>query len=98
MFWKKKSEVSTNPSDDQAFLVAWRTKDSGLAINLNPKRIESPGTAGLILADLYRHFARALAQTGLAISEEHAKAEMIAMFLSELKHPTDEGSGTISRN
>jgi hypothetical protein len=98
MFWKKKPIANQGNQEKAPFLIAWRTEDSGMTVNIDPSQIENPGAAGLILADLYRHFARALAQTDKSQSEEHASAEMIAMFLAELKSPTDEGFGTIARN
>ena len=98
MSWKKKSISEQNSQQKTPFLVAWRTEDSGMAVNIDPGQIENPGAAGLMLADIYRHFARALAQTNKSKSDEHARAEMIAKFLAELQEPTDEGSGTIKRN
>ena len=98
MFWKKRPIANTRQPKDNPFLVAWRTEDSGMVVNLNPEKIEAPNTAGIILVDLMRHMSRALAQTGKAVSEDHARAEMLAMFLAELQNPTDEGTGTLRRN
>ena len=84
MLWKKKRLAKPTAQEKAPFLIAWRTDDGGMTVNIDPSQIESSGAGGLILADLYRHFARALAQTNKAKSEEHASAEMIAMFLAEL--------------
>ena len=98
MFGKKQPAANPQQPKDNPFLVAWRTEDSGMVVNINPEKIESPNTAGIILVDLMRHMSRALAQTGKAVSEDHARAEMLAMFLAELQNPTDEGTGTLRRN
>ena len=97
MFGRKKAQTSAAQTR-QPFLVAWRTEDGGMTVNIDPDGIESPGMGGIVLADLYRHFARALAQTGKAQSEEHAKADMNDLFLKEIQAPTDEGTGTVRQN
>lgn len=98
MFWKKKKESVHSQQEKSPFLIAWRDDNSGMVVNIDPGQIESPATAGIMLADIYRHFAPALTQSKKALSEDHARAEMIALFLTEIQGPTDEGSGTIKRN
>jgi Domain of unknown function (DUF5076) len=98
MFWKKKPEAKSEDQQKPPFLVAWRNDSSGMVVNIDSNQIENPGVAGLMLADLYRHFARALQQGNLATTEEHARAEMMAMFLAEIQSPTDEGIGSSNPN
>ena len=93
MFGKRKpteQEVSDSP-----FLVAWRSADGGMTVKLDPARIQSTGAAGIMAADIVRHFARALTQYGAARSEEQATAEIVRMFKAEMDSPTDPGSGSI---
>lgn len=93
LFGKRKptqGEIDASP-----FLVAWRTEEGGMTVQLDPSRIESTGTAGIILADIARHFARALTQYGAAPSEERATSEILQLFDAEMERPTDLGTGSI---
>ena len=93
MFGKRKlpeQEVQNAP-----FLVAWRSEDGGMTVKLDPGRIGSTGAAGIMLADIARHFSRALTQYGAARSEARATEEILEMFRAEMDSPTDLGSGSI---
>jgi hypothetical protein len=82
-------------SDASPFLVAWRTEDGGMTVQLDPSRIKSTGAAGIMLADIARHFARALTQYGAASSEERATTEILRLFDAEMDRPADPGIGLI---
>ena len=93
LFGKRKptqKEIEVSP-----FLVAWRNQDGGMTVQLDPSRIESTGAAGIMLADIARHFARALTQYGAAPSEERATTEILQLFDAEMDRPTDLGTGSI---
>ena len=96
MFGKRKpvSEAHGLPADGP-FLVAYRTEDGGMTVKLDPARVRSAGAAGIMLADLARHFARALTQYGAERSEDDAIDQMLAMFKAEMDSPTDLGIGSI---
>ena len=79
----------------EAMLVCWPTEDGGMRVSLNANMIASAGAGGLILADLARHFARALSQVGLADSEDEALNEICQLFAAEMNNPTDLGEGSI---
>ena len=98
MFWNKKAKTKLPVTQANPFLVAWRGNEKGMIVNIDPNQIENAGVAGIMLADIYRHLARALSQSGIAKSQEHARAEMMSLFLAELQNVTDEGSGTIQPN
>jgi hypothetical protein len=82
-------------SEISPFLVAWRTENGGMTVKLDPSRIQSTGAAGIILADIARHFARALTQYGAASSEQRAVNEILRLFDAEMDRPTDSGTGSI---
>ena len=101
IFGKRKSKSAPAIGGNQQglgqmpFLTACRTADGGMSVHIDPSGVESPAIAGIMLADFYRHFARMLAQTGKAQHEEGARAEMLALFMSELRQATDEGNGSL---
>lgn len=76
-------------------LIALKTKEGGMTVTLDPSQIGSGAAGGLILADLARHFARALAAARLEASEDAALAEILRLFQAEIDHPTDPGEGSI---
>ena len=77
------------------FLAAYMMPDGGMQVGLNPAQIPDAEIAGLILADIARHLARALVMTGASRSQEVAMKEMLDMFVAEMNAPTDLGSGSI---
>lgn len=96
MFGKRNaSQEPAGGEQPTPFLTAFRAPDGGMAVNIVPSGLGTPAHAGIILVDLMRHFARALAQTGAAKSEAEATATMLNLFQAELDHPTDHGSGSI---
>jgi len=93
LFGKRRS--TQEESDASPFLVAWRAEDGGMTVKLDPSRIGSTGAAGIMLADIARHLARALTQYGVASSEERAITEILRLFDAEMDRPTDRGTGSI---
>lgn len=79
----------------QPFLAAYMRPDGGMQVGLNPEEIADAGMAGIVLADLARHLARAMAMTSKSPSESGAMQEMLDMFVAELNAPTDVGSGSV---
>ncbi len=79
------------------FFAAWRDPetDGPMTVNIDPDQIESPGHAGIMVADWMRHLARAMAQTGKAESEQAALEQMVSLLEAELNNPTDEIQGSI---
>ena len=76
-------------------LIAQKTKEGGMSVRLDPAQIGSGAAGGIILADLARHFARALAASRLERSEDHALAEILRLFQAEIERPTDTGEGAL---
>ena len=74
-------------------LIAQKTKEGGVNVHLDPAQIGSGAAGGIILADLARHFARALAAARLERSEDHALGEILRLFQAEIERPTDMGEG-----
>lgn len=77
-------------------LIAQRNRDGGMSVRLDPTQIGSAATGGLILADLARHFARALAAARLEPSESRALGEILRLFEAEIERPTDLGEGGLA--
>lgn len=76
-------------------LIAQKTKDGGMTVMLDPIQVGSAAAGGLILADIARHFSRALVASGLEKSEAAAIGEMRRLFMAEMDHPTDLGEGSL---
>ncbi len=74
-------------------LIAQKTKEGGVNVHLDPAQIGSGAAGGIILADLARNFARALAAARLERSEDHALGEILRLFQAEIERPTDMGEG-----
>ena len=81
----------------EPFFAAWRDEDPNgpVTVKIDPDQIESPGHAGIMMADWMRHLSRAFSQTGKAESEDTALAEMVALLEAELNNPTDEIQGSV---
>ena len=79
------------------FFAVWRDAeaDGPMTVNIDPAQIESPGHAGIMVADWMRHLARALSQTGKAENERAALEQMISLLEAELNSPTDEIQGSV---
>lgn len=92
MFWKKKSEQMqiNNP-----MLIALRVEDTQgtLAVHLDPDQLGNPAESGVMLADIGRHMARALAQGDGSTSEADAFATLVKIFNAEAKSPTQPVQG-----
>ena len=69
----------------RAFVV-----DGGLSIAFT-RAFEEPDMWGLLLVDIARHAARALAREAV-MSEEEALARILDMFEAEIARPTDMGT------
>lgn len=77
-------------------LIAQKTREGGMSVRLDPAQIGSAAMGGLILADLARHFARALAAARLEPSEDQALGEILRLFEAEIERPTDLGEGGLT--
>ena len=78
------------------FFAAWRDAETdAITVNIDPAPIESPGHAGIMVADWMRHLARALAQASKAESEEAALEQMVSLLEAELRAPTERIEGSI---
>ncbi len=82
--------------DAQPFLVALKTPDDDVMVQIDPEALPGPDHAGILLADFARHMAMALAQTGKADSPEAALNQMLDLFEAELNSPTDTPTGGIA--
>ncbi len=83
-------------SDAQPFLVALKTGDDDVVVQIDPEAIPGAEHAGILLADFARHMAMALAQTGKADSPETALDRMLDLFEAELNTPTASPTGGIA--
>jgi hypothetical protein len=97
IFEKRKTRASNMPvvKIKNPMLIAFMTDDRRIQVRLDPKKIGSAAAGGIILADLARHFARALPAAGLARSEDEALKAIWEIFEVEMKNPTDLGEGSI---
>jgi hypothetical protein len=87
MFWKKK----TPEQIQDPMLIALRVEDaeSTLAVHADPVQLVNPSEAGLMLADIGRHMAKALANSGnYQGNEEQAFTQIVTMFNAEANAPT----------
>ena len=82
--------------DAQPFLVALKTDDDDVMVQIDPEALPGAEHAGILLADFARHMAAALAQTGKADSAEAALNRMLDLFEAELNNPTDTPTGGIA--
>lgn len=80
-------------NDAQPFLVALKTSEDDVMVQIDPEAIPSADHAGILLADFARHMAMALAQTGKAESPEAALNQMLDLFEAELNTPTASPTG-----
>ncbi len=83
-------------ADAQPFLVALKTADDDIMVQIDPEALPGPEHAGILLADFARHMAMALAQTGKAESPDAALDTMLDLFEAELNNPTDTPTGGIA--
>lgn len=92
MFWKKKQETATI---NQPMLIAFRTEDRNgtIAVHLDAEQLGNPGEAGVMLADIGRHMAHALATNGFQGGEEEAFRQITEIFNAEVKSPTQPSPG-----
>jgi hypothetical protein len=67
--------------------------DGALFVHLDPGQLAGGAEAGLILADIARHMAQALAAVGKAPDAAAALAEIRALWTAELDHPTQAVQG-----
>ncbi|MBS3651321.1 DUF5076 domain-containing protein [Pseudaminobacter sp. 19-2017] len=94
LFGRKASPAA--PSSERApFIQCFRTEDDGLVVRIDPAQVELPAHAGIMVVDIARHLARAMAQYGSACSEHEAMSEIVRLMRAELDDPTDLGSGSI---
>lgn len=82
--------------DAQPFLVALKTSQDDVMVQIDPEAIPSADHAGILLADFARHMAMALAQTGKAESPEAALNQMLDLFEAELNTPTASPTGGLA--
>ncbi|MEL7027502.1 MAG: DUF5076 domain-containing protein, partial [Pseudomonadota bacterium] len=79
MFGRKKTKETRieNP-----MLIAMRVENAEgtLVVHLDSKQLGNPGEAGVMLADIGRHMARALATTSYEGSEDQALTELVTIF------------------
>ena len=80
-------------TDERAIEVlrAWVAHDQ-LFCSLRPESWDEVGSWGILLADLARHVANALAE-GKGLSREDSIRHIRELFDAELDQPTDEPSG-----
>ncbi len=90
MFGRKKAIQLEDP-----LMVAFFEKDGSLNVRIDTDQLETPGWAGIILADFEQHFANALAHAGKAVSAESALAQIREMYQKEIANPTDTPTGEI---
>lgn len=83
-------------ADAQPFLVALKTGDDDVMVQIDPEALPGAEHAGILLADFARHMAMALAQTGKSESPEEALETMLDLFEAELNNPTDAPTGGIA--
>lgn len=92
MFWKKKTE---DVNIQNPMLVAFRVENAEgtLSIHLDPEQLGNPGEAGVMLADIGRHMAHALANSSYQGSEEEAFNQIVNIFNAETNAPTQPFRG-----
>ncbi|MEM9971123.1 MAG: DUF5076 domain-containing protein [Pseudomonadota bacterium] len=93
MFWKKKeAEISI----ENPMLIAMRVENATgtLAVHLDPQQLGNPAESGVMLADIARHMAGALASTSFDGSEEEAFEQILKIFNAEAKSPTQPVAGS----
>ncbi len=92
MFWKK-SPPSGERIDNPA-IVGMVTAESGaFVVHLNVADIGNAGVAGVMLADLAVHIAKALTMAKMAAAEDTALNEIVRVFNAERQNPTDDPVG-----
>jgi hypothetical protein len=94
MFGRKKAEAGITRIDNP-LLVAIRAADPGgpMTVHIDASQVNSGPEAGIILADIATHFAKALAFAGKAESEARALADIRSLLDAELDSPTTQVAG-----
>lgn len=64
-------------------------------MKLDPKMFTETDFAGVFIADIIRHYARAFVQAGRVSSEDEALHQIKAALDSEWQEPTDQIEGNI---
>jgi hypothetical protein len=80
-------------------LFALRGSDPNgtLTVNIDTAQLRSAPEAGLIMADIAKHMANALAQSGKADSSQTALGDIRALFDAELDSPTQDAEGGMTQ-
>ncbi|MEM6620247.1 MAG: DUF5076 domain-containing protein [Pseudomonadota bacterium] len=92
MFWKRKPQ---GLQIENPMLIAQRTENAQetLSVYLSAEQLGNPSEAGVMLADIARHMARALADTSYEGTEEDALRQIAKLFNAELQSPTQPIKG-----
>ena len=94
MFGRKRSEPAVVRIENP-FLIVTRDADpnGAVTVRIDAAQVASGHEAGLILADLAKHLARALVASGKASGETAALADIRMMFKAEMDAPTQTVEG-----
>ena len=76
------------------FFRAW-SHNNELVVKLDAEMFDQTSFAGVFLADIARHYARAFVQSGRCETEADALAKIRAAFDAEWFEPTDQVRGEI---
>ncbi|MEM6303807.1 MAG: DUF5076 domain-containing protein [Pseudomonadota bacterium] len=94
MFWKKKHAQETiSVENPMLFVLREESATQTLSVHLDPAQLGSAEAAGLMLADVGRHMARALAASDIRLNEAQAFERLVKMFNAEAKSPTQPVQG-----
>ena len=80
--------------EGEEFFRAW-AHDGKLVVKLDPGMFKDPSNAGIFLADIARHYARAFVETGRTKTEDEALSKIRTAFDAEWHFPTDEIEGGV---
>ncbi|MEM1388295.1 MAG: DUF5076 domain-containing protein [Pseudomonadota bacterium] len=99
MFWKKKQSQSGQVEVQHPMLFVLREESAQqtLSVHLDAKQLGTPAEAGLMLADIARHMAHALAETEYDGTEAEAFTEIVTLFNAEAKAPTQAVTGGLAQ-